>query len=153
MSREHSPAPLIEQHYHIRELIERQEKRAADRNEHRNREKQREERSHEIHDSKLFTLTDFWCDKCGKDFKAQAVRQIEVDWTNPSQQIAYYRTKHWCGHWCMRLITDRYKDAFWTRSRLMRLDQGTHYADTLQPFQTGFKLLYGHKNKSHENTW
>lgn len=147
MKYEDTPRPLIEDHYHIRELIERQERRAEDRNDYRQRQKNSEERVHTLNDSKLCTVTDFWCKFCEKDFKAQSIREIQTDWTNPSQQIAFYRTKHFCGTWCMRLITDRHRDAFWTRSKLARSDQGQHYADTLQPFETGYEMLYSRKRK------
>lgn len=153
MRYEHTPRPEIEGHYHIRELIERQEKRADDRNTYRSRQKANEERSHTIQDSKIFTLTDFWCNVCGKDFKAQAVKQVEIDWSNISQSIAFYKTKHWCGAWCIRLITDKHKDAYWIRSRAVHRDRGSHFADMVQPHETGFSMLYRRKNKGNENTW
>lgn len=138
-----SPHPLVEDHYHIQELITAQEKRSADRTYHRERIKGLEDREDLIKDSKLVAITDFWCDRCKEDFKAQAIRQIEVDWSNTSQRVAFYKTKCFKGHWVMRLITDRHKDGFWTKSRFVALDRGNHYADTVQPFETGFNLLYG----------
>lgn len=140
----YGPKPLIEEHYHIQELIDRQEKRTDDRNYHREKEKERGEREDLIKDSKQVAITDFFCRQCKKDFKAQAIRLIEQDWTC-NQRIAYYKTKCFKGHWCMRLITDRHKDAFWSKSKLMALDRGNHYADTIQPYETGFNLLYGKK--------
>lgn len=137
--------PLIEEHYHIQELINAQEKRANDRDYHHNRIKETEERNTVLADSKLVTITDFWCDKCHKDFKSQAVRQIETDWTNTKQKVAYYKTKCFQGHWCIRLITDKNKDAFWTKSKLMAKDRANNINAILQPFETGYNLLYGHK--------
>lgn len=144
---ENTPRPLTESHYHVRELIERQERRAEDRTMFREREKALADRNQEIKSTFVFTLTDFWCDICKKDFKAQAVRQEEVDWTNSSQVIAFYRTKHWCGQWCIRLVTDKHRDGFWIKSRLMRLDQGNHFSDTVQPYETNYELLYSRKRK------
>lgn len=138
----HGPKPLIEEHYHIQSLIDGQEKRVEDREYHRNRAKDLEERNSLIRDSKLVTVTDFWCDRCRQDFKSMSIRQIEADWSCPTQSIAFYRAKCDRGHWCQRLITDRQKDGFWPRSRLMAVDRGGHYADTLQPWQTGFNMLY-----------
>ena len=143
MKYDHEPRPNIEHHYHIRELIEGQEKRTADRNYHRDKEKEREERNDLIKDAKLVTLTDFWCEGCKKDFKSIAIKQIETDWSNSTQNIAFYKTKCYCGKWCIRLITDRYRDAFWSKSKLMALDRGNHFADTIQPYETNFNLLYG----------
>lgn len=145
MNLDHIPHPLIEDHFHIRDLIAGQEKRSSDREYHRNRVKELEDRDSLITDSKPFALTDFWCNECKKDFKAQAVREIETDWSNPTQRIAFYKTKCFKGHWCQRLITDRHKDGFWQRSRFVALDRGNHYNDTVQPFETGFNLLYGKK--------
>src|ERR1700748_422581 len=123
MNLDQAPHPLIEDHYHIRDLINAQEKRSDDREYHRNRIKEDEDRESYITDSKPVTITDFYCDRCGLDFKAQAVRQVETDWTNTRQKISYYKTKCFNGHWCMRLITDRHKDSFWTKSRLVALDR------------------------------
>lgn len=144
MRYEHTPRPLIEDHYHIRELIENQEVRAADRIAYREKEKTAAERDDLIKDAKWFVLTDFWCDTCKKDFKAQAIKQVEDDW-NANQRIAFYKTKCFKGHWCIRLVTDRHKDAFFIRSRLLALDRGNHAADIVQPFETGYNMLYGKK--------
>lgn len=142
MNLDQAPHPLIEDHYHVRSLIEGQEKRSADREYHRNRTKDLEDRDSLIADSQLVAQTDFWCNTCKKDFKSQAIKQIELDWTS-SQRIAFYKTKCFRGHWCIRLVTDRHKDGFWQKSRLVALDRGNHFADTVQPFETGFNLLYG----------
>lgn len=145
MNFKQTPHPTIEDHFHIQDLINAQEKRSNDRTYHRERVKALEEREGLIKDSEIMKVVDFWCDKCRKDFKGQAVRQIEIDWTNPQQKIAFYKTKCFKGHWCQRLITDRHKDSFWSKSKLMALDRGNHYGDTLQPWETGFNTLYGKK--------
>jgi len=145
MKFDHTPHPDIEDHYYIRELIEGQEKRSNDRTFHRNRIKDLAEREDLIKDSKAVALTDFYCTKCNEDFKGGAVKQVEVDWTNSSQSIAFYKHKCSKGHWCIRLITDRHKDAFFTRSKLMAKDRGSHFADIIQPWETNFNLLYGKK--------
>lgn len=147
MSYDEVPRPLVEGHYHIRELIEAQEKRSADRTHHRNKEKELEERDTVLTDSKLVVVTDFWCDHCKIDFKSIAIRHIEKDW-NCNQNIAFYKSKcRQCKTWCIRLITDKLKDGFWSKSRNIARDRGNAYADTVQPHMTGFNLLYGNKNK------
>lgn len=140
-----TPHPLVEDHYHIQELINAQEKRSADRTYHQDRVKELEERDKLIADSKWVTQTDFYCSECKKDFKSQAIKQTELDWTNSGQRIAFYKTKCFRGHWCMRLITDKHKDGFYQKSKFVALDRGNHYADSIQPFETGFNLLYGKK--------
>lgn len=142
---DHIPRPDVERHYHIKDLIEFQEKRAQDRNFYRDRQKLADDRESYITDAKMVVLTDFWCDKCKEDFKGQSVKQVETDWTNSLQNIAFYKNKCSKGHWCIRLITDRHKDGFFIKSKLMALDKGRHHNDTIQPDQTNFNLLYGKK--------
>lgn len=143
MNLDHTPHPLVEDHYHIRSLIASQEKRFDDRSYHREKTKEREDRNDIIKDAKIVCITDFWCDKCEKDFKSMAIKEIEIDWTNSGQYISFYRSKCDRGHWCIRLVTDRHKDGFWTKSRRMAIDRGSHFADTIQPYETNFNLLYG----------
>lgn len=145
MRYEHTPRPNAEHHFHIQDLIESQDKRAKARTEFREKEKAKEDREDLIRDSKLFAITDFWCHACKEDFKAQTIREIEEDWSNMSQRIAFYRTKHYCGKWCIRFITDRHRDPFWQRSRAVRADQRNHRNDTLQPYESGYNLLYNKK--------
>ena len=141
MRYEQTPRPLTEDHYHIRELIEFQEKKASDRTYHRERAKEKEERDSLIRGVQVVVLTDFWCNTCKEDFKAQAIKEIEQDW-NTGENNAFYRTKCFKGHWCIRLITDKHKDGFWTKSKAVALDRGKHHNDTLQPHETGFNMLY-----------
>lgn len=139
----YGPRPLVEEHYHIQMLIDQQDKRVRDRNYYREKAKEREDRPDIIKDAQVVVVTDFWCDVCKEDFKSMAIKEIEVDWTNSSQHIAFYRSKCDKGHWCMRLITDRHRDGFWSRSKRTALDRGRHFADTVQPYETNFNLLYG----------
>lgn len=141
----YGPRPLVEEHYHIQELINSQERRTDDREYYRNKAKEKEDRMGYIKDAKAKDLREFWCETCKEDFLAEAVKEVEIDWSCPTQYIAFYRTKCFKGHWCMRLITDRHKDAYWFKSKRVKADQGKHYADTVQPHETGFNLLYGKK--------
>ncbi len=135
----------IEEHYHIQELINAQEKRSNDREFHHNRIKANEEREELVKDSKRITVTDFYCLLCKQDFKSVSIRQIESDWSNTKQRIAFYKTKCDKGHWCIRHITDKLTDSFWTKSKLMAKDRANHMNDILQPFQTGYNLMFGKK--------
>lgn len=148
MNLDHTPHPTIEDHYHIRMLIDGQEKRTQDRIYHQNREKALEERTKDIKDARPKDVKEFWCDECKADFFAESIKEVEVDWNNSSQFIAFYRSKCPKGHWCIRLVTDRYKDAFYFRSKKIARDRGMYFADTIQPHETGFNLLFGRKNKS-----
>lgn len=146
MRYEHTPRPLVEDHYHIRHLIETQDKRANERTYFREKEKTASEREDTIRDAKWFETLAFWCSDCKEDFGAQAIKQIETDWTNTNQRIAYYTSKHFCGKWCMRLITDKHKDPYWMQSKAVAVDRAKGHNDTIQPWEEGFQLLYGRKN-------
>lgn len=138
--------PNIENHHHIKSLIDGQKKRSDDRDYHRNRSKNLEERQSTIEKSLMFVATDFHCSKCSEDFKAMAVLEVETDWSNVNQSIAFYRSKHKaCGTRSIRLVTDKQKDGFFIKSRAIRLEQGKYHNALLQPFESGYNLLYGKK--------
>jgi len=143
---EHTPRPLIEEHYHIRMLFEAQEKNAADRQYHRDREKDKQERNDLIRDTKVKDIKEFFCETCKEDFQSETIKEVEIDWSNPSQYIAFYKTKCLKGHWCQRLITDRFSDRYWFKSRRVARDRGRHALDILQPWETNYQLIYGRKN-------
>ena len=139
---EQTPRPEIEQHYHIKSLIESQEKRTEDRTYSRDKAKEREERNTLIKEAQVITLTDFLCRQCNEEFKGIAVKQVEENWNNPNENNAFYKTKCFKGHWCIRYITDKDKDPYWYKSRAVARDRVLHHNDTLQPHQTGFNILY-----------
>lgn len=142
-----TPRPEIESHYHIQELIENQEKRTEDRNRARYKEKDRAEREEEIQRAKPADIIEFYCAHCEKDFAQVAFKQVETDWSNSSQHIAFYKSKHDdCGSWAIRYITDKFNDPYWSESKQVARDRGKHYKDLLQPWETGYQLLYGRKN-------
>ncbi len=140
MKYDQTPHPLVEDHYHVRHLIEKQEKRSSERTEWQERKKQEDAFAKELAGYKDIELLDYWCDHCRVDFVARAHKQID-SWDN----IAYYKMKHRCGTWCIRRITDRQSDAYFFRSRKVAYDRGNATLDMLQPFQTGFNLMYGKK--------
>lgn len=137
-----TPRPEVEHHHHIRELIERQEVRAADRTDWKNRVAERGELDKLIRETPQVTQLEFWCDHCKKDFIAVAQLQVEDDWTSVGR-IASYRTKCFKGHWCARLVTDKQRDPYWWKSKKVRTDRARHATDMTQPFEDGFNMLYG----------
>lgn len=141
----HTPKPLIEEHYHIQDLIDRQDKRATDRSYHHDQGKLKAERDSLIKDTKVADMIDFWCDHCKEDFKSAALRQEEIDWSNPNQLIAFYKTKCRNKHWCMRYVTDKNRDPYWFKSKFVRADRANHTYDLMQSFEEGYNLLYGKK--------
>lgn len=143
---EATPRPTIEEHHHIRELIETQEKRAADRTYHKDRIKSLEDRENDIRLAPSKETLPFYCEQCDEDFVAEAIKQVEEDWS-ANQRIAFYKTQCWRGHWCIRLITDRLRDGYFFKSKRVAFDRGKGFEDMLQPFETNYELMYSKKSK------
>ncbi len=143
--KDYGPKPLVEEHYHIQELIEAQDKRAKDRTYHQDRVKQAEERSKEISGAKGKETLMFYCSICKKDFVGEAFKHVEQDWTNTGQTFAFYKTKCFKGHWVNRFIVDKTKDPYYFRSSFIAKQRAFHHADLLQSFESGYQLMYGHK--------
>src|SRR3989338_865221 len=91
MNYENTPRPELENHPHIRMLIETQEKKTKDRNLHRDKDKELAERQEEIDRYKPVDIIEFWCEECKEDFAHLAYKQVETDWSNTAQEIAFYR--------------------------------------------------------------
>lgn len=140
MNFDQTPHPLVEDHSYIRELINRQERRTADKKYHQEVEKKRDAVLKDIKGFKDIELLDFYCEQCNKDFIGRARKQID-SW----QTIAYYKVKHKCGTWCIRHITDRIRDPYFYNSRKVARDRGENFKDLLQTFETGFNLVHGKK--------
>lgn len=140
----HSPKPLIEEHWHIQELIAGQKRRTEEREYARNQSKAKASRQDDINQADMLVIKDFWCKTCQADFIAMSVKEMEQDWTNPAQNIAMYKTKHRdCGTWCMRYVTDKLDDPFWARSKAVARDRGKHSLDLLQPSENNYNLMWG----------
>lgn len=142
---DYDPRPTVEDHHHIRELIETQSKRATDRTYHQDRKKAQEERMNDIKSGSVKATKHFYCTDCRKDFVAEAIKEVEVDWSNTAQYIAFYRSKCFCGKWAMRLVTDKFRDEYWFKSKKVAQDRGVHHNDLVQSFESNYQLLYGKK--------
>lgn len=140
MNFKQTPHPEIENHYHIQDLINGQEKRTAIKVKHQEIEKKRDQVLKDIAGFKDIDFLDFYCKRCEKDFCGRAKKQVD-SWRN----IAYYKLKHRCGNWCIRHITNREKDPYYYYSKKVAKDRGDNYKNLIQPFESGFNLLYGKK--------
>ena len=136
-----NPHPVVEDHYYIRELIEKQEKRTADKKKWQEWKKNEVGFQEYCKDFKEIELLNFYCQKCETDFTARAKKQID-SWDN----IAYYKIKHRCGTWSIRHITDRLTDQYFYKSKQVAKDREKGKVDMLQPFETGYNLAYGKNN-------
>lgn len=136
-----NPHPTVEDHYHIQNLINRQTQRTKEKVAYQEAKKNQQAWQDLLKGFKDIELLDFWCDRCQIDFTARAKRQVD-SW----DKIAYYKTKHRCGEWAIRHITHRFRDAYFFRSKKVAYDRATNSREMLQPFQTGFNMMYGKKN-------
>jgi len=144
--RKHEPKPDVERHPHIQMLIDQQEKKTKDKVIHQDRAKMLAERNEEIDAREPFGIIEFWCDQCQEDFANYAHKHVEIDWSNSKQRVSYYKSKHDCGNWVIRYITDRNQDPYWFESLQVALDRGKHHNDLIQSFESGYQLLFGRKN-------
>lgn len=135
-----TPHPVVEDHYHIRDLITAQERRTAARVKWQQFKKNEDAFLKFVQDFKDIELLDFFCAQCGHDFLARAHKQID-SWG----EAAYYKMKHKCGEWAIRLITDRERDPYFYRSKMVAIDRGQSAQALLQPFETGYNMVYGKK--------
>jgi len=78
---------------------------------------------------------------------AETIREDERDWGNSEEVVSFYRTKCQAGHRCMRLVLDKLKDPYWQLSRKIAAERGHYAADILQPFESGYDMLYRRKNQ------
>lgn len=147
MRYEHTPRPLVEDHHHIRELIEGQERIAADRQWHRDNESANQDRAKELASLERRQVMPFWCRLCARELHAETILEVERGWENPDVPVAFYRTKCEAGHWCIRHGLDKGRDPYFERSRSVARDRGEHAADVLQPWESGYDMLYGRKNQ------
>lgn len=141
MKLDHTPHPVIEDHYHIRELIEGQEKRHEARVHYQEVDKARDSFLKELATLPEYAMSPFWCRHCKQDFHARVRREVDAWGT-----FAFYRTKHrTCGRWAIRHITDKERDPYWMLSKSVADDRDKHRDELLQSFETGFNTLYGKK--------
>jgi|TARA_R100001530_G_scaffold2201_4_gene3687 phage FluMu protein Com len=94
-----------------------------------------------ITDAPSVSKADFWCDVCELDFESVGIKVIIGSYKIP---IAKYEVKcPKCKKNCIRRITDKATDPYYTQSRKHKEEQQKHRLDLLQPGQDGFKTLYG----------
>ena len=136
------PRSIVEYHPHIQELVLAHEKRQADRQYHRDIEKMRDEAIKDIKIAPNFEKIHCYCEGCGREFTARAAKIVD-SWS----PIAYYRTKCRCGKWNIRRITDKLWDRYWFKSKEISKQRYENFADILQPFESGFNMLYKTKHE------
>jgi hypothetical protein len=126
--------------------------RLVDRNTNeRAKDKEEKDRKYDrerlIADSKDNVTSAYWCSKCKKDYQAPSRRFIETDW-NTGDNIAYYVSHCPKRHINKRFITDRLFDPYYRSSRMLQVQRIDYQKDLIQPFQSGYNMLYGQSNNT-----
>jgi len=68
----------------------------------------------------------YYCTDCKKDYiRNRSFKVEEVNW-NGEAPFRYWKTKHSCGKWCIRYITNKLKDPFWRKSKVMKKEISIH---------------------------
>ncbi len=94
----------------------------------------------EIKDAPMYVDGSFWCDHCKRDFEGRGHKEVR----RPPVGVffAYYVGICPCGHFALRYITDKLLDPYYYKSKAVRMMQGQHSDDMLQPWQPRFRQLY-----------
>lgn len=137
MNFKQTPHPTVEDHHYIQDLINGQEKRSNERAYWQEVEKKRDQFAKDVSGFKLVDVMAFHCLACNKDFTALTFRVID-GWG----ERAYYKTKHKCGTWCIRHVTNRELDPYFLRSKVLAQSRGLMHNETLQPWEIGYNTLY-----------
>lgn len=110
--------------------------------EDRDIETQRAELKKELDVNEEIPASIFYCKVCKKDYFPMRVVKVEQNDWNTGGVFRFWRSKH-CGTWNVRLISQKIKDKFFIKSPSVCRDRRLHKNDLIQPFETGFNLLYG----------
>lgn len=97
-------------------------------------------RSREVRAAPPIVQTEFWCDRCHKDFETNGIKVIQFP--KGSVPFAYYVGMCPCGTFARRRITDKLTDPYYFKSQTIRRQQAKFADDMLPPTHPRFKLLY-----------
>ncbi len=104
------------------------------------RERPFRERLEMIFQSPMFSITDFWCDKCKQDCTGTGARKVcTVRETLPT---AWYEGVCPKGHKIIRRITDKDSDPYYEQSPMVQRQRYELRDAFLTPDDPRFKLLY-----------
>ena len=88
--------------------------------------------------AEVFT-TDFWCDRCDKDYTGTGYKR--EGWLG-NVPTAWYVGKCLCGRQSIRRITDKHKDIYYYVSKKIKFQRVRNYNDMLTPADDLFKIIY-----------
>lgn len=112
--------------------------------EDRDTQAQREAIRKELDVNEEIPASMFYCVKCKQDYFPKRVVKVEQQDWNTGGVFRFWRSKH-CGTWNTRLISQKVKDKFFIKSPSVIRDRRRNKEDLLQPNETGFDMLYKHK--------
>lgn len=141
----------MEDHDDFKKLDKIYQERFDERDREKTKEGYQKENELEVNDGIKTPMTDFYCKRCKKDYDDYRTTYIiQNDWERIGKKSSFWKSKHKCGQWNIRYVTDKSHDPYWTLSPKMKKDRGNYYRDMVQPDQSGFDMLFGHKFNQKE---
>ena len=121
-----------------------------------NREQQAKEKANqlllatkrEISDATPFSVQNFWCNCCARDYTTTGRLIVEGQ---GQQASAVYASQCPEGHANYRYITDQGHDPYWMRSHKVQADRDSHELDMISPHDSRFKTIYRTQWLQHED--
>lgn len=107
----------------------------------RDLEAQRAELKKELDVNEEIPASIFYCKECKKDYFPQRIVKVEQNDWDTGGTFRFWRSKH-CSTWNVRLISQKIHDKFFIKSPSIIRDRRRFANDLLQPFQTGYDMLY-----------
>jgi transcription elongation factor Elf1 len=124
-------------------LLARVERNKQERERHELIEKFRYERDQIIKAAPYAIETDFWCRRCQQDFTRTGIKVVRTSWTT-DLKLAWYATRcETCYQVCIRRITDKPADPYYSLSKMLKDQRSAQADDMLQPDDPRFKARYG----------
>ncbi len=126
------------QNYHHK-LIKRVEERQDERARIKAREEDYLSHMKSVNEGEMYAQTAFWCNSCQKDFEARGVKRIGYADIWP---VAWYKAMCLCGKESIKRITDKSKDLYYFRSKIIKRQRGEYSNDLIDMTDPLFKVLY-----------
>ena len=120
-------------------LIDRVERRKEERKRISWRESEYKDHIKAIKEASGVANMSFWCNTCKRDYDTLGVRRVGQAGLWP---VAWYVGKCGCGSENIRRVTDKSKDLYYFRSKMIRFQRASMALDLLNPDDPLFPVIY-----------